>query len=66
MQNQYNNYLKRQKQQPINNFKEKVRNSLNGKTVNGLGKMIGGDFDTNFYTDENSTFEQTFWITSYE
>ena len=34
MQNQYNNYLKRQKQQPINNFKEKVRNSLNGKTVN--------------------------------
>ena len=34
MQNQYNNYLKRQKQQPINNFKEKVINSLNGKTVN--------------------------------
>ena len=34
MQNQYNNYLKRQKQQPINNFKEKVRNSLNGKIVN--------------------------------
>ena len=34
MQNQYNNYLKRQKQQPINNFKEKVRNSLNGKTIN--------------------------------
>lgn len=34
MQNQYNNYLKRQKQQPINNFKEKVRNSLNGKVIN--------------------------------
>ena len=34
MQNQYNNYLKRQKQQPINNFKEKVKNSLNGKTIN--------------------------------
>lgn len=33
MQNQYNNYLKRQKQ-PINNFKEKVINSLNGKTIN--------------------------------
>ena len=29
MQNQYNNYLKRQKQQPINNFKEKITNSLN-------------------------------------
>lgn len=34
MQNQYNNYLKRQKQQPINNFKEKVTNSLSGKTIN--------------------------------
>ena len=34
MQNQYNNYLKRQKQQPINNFKEKVANSLSGKTIN--------------------------------
>ena len=43
-----------------------IEESLNGKTVNGLGKMIGGDFDTNFYTDENSAFEQTFWITSYE
>jgi hypothetical protein len=31
-----------------------------------LGKMIGGDFDTNFYTDEIGAFEQTFWITSYE
>ena len=43
-----------------------IEESLNGKTVNGLGKMIGGDFDTNFYTDEDSAFEQTFWITSYE
>ena len=34
MQNPYNNYLKRQKQQPMNNFKEKVRNSLSGKTIN--------------------------------
>lgn len=43
-----------------------IEESLNGKTVNGLGKMIGGDFDTNFFTDEVSAFEQTFWITSYE
>lgn len=43
-----------------------IEESLNGKTVNGLGKMIGGDFDTNFYTDEIGAFEQTFWITSYE
>ena len=34
MQNPYNNYLKRQKQQPMNNFKEKVKNSLSGKTLN--------------------------------
>ena len=43
-----------------------IEESLNGKTVNGLGKMVGGDFDTNFFTEENSTYEQTFWITSYE
>ena len=43
-----------------------IEESLNGKTVNGLGKMIGGDFDTNFFTEEVSAFEQTFWITSYE
>lgn len=43
-----------------------IEESLNGKTINGLGKMIGGDFTTNFYTDEISVFEQTFWITAYE
>ena len=43
-----------------------IEESLNEKKVNGLGKMIGGDFDTNFFTEEMSTFEQTFWITSYE
>ncbi len=34
MQNQYNNYLKRQKQQPINNFKEKVRKFATRDTIN--------------------------------
>lgn len=43
-----------------------IEESLNNKTVNGLGKMMGGDFDTNFFTEEISAFEQTFWITSYE
>ena len=43
-----------------------IEKSLNGKTVNGLGKMSGGDFDTNFFTEEISAFEQVFWITSYE
>ena len=43
-----------------------IEESLNNKKINGLGKMVGGDFDTNFYTDEVSDFEQTFWITAYE
>ena len=34
MQNPYNNYLKRQKQKPISNFKEKVANSLSGQALN--------------------------------
>lgn len=43
-----------------------IEESLNGKIVNGLGKMTGGDFDLNFLTEEISAFEQTFWITAYE
>ena len=43
-----------------------IEKSLNGKTVNGIGRMSGGDFDTNFFTEEIGVFEQTFWITSYE
>ena len=43
-----------------------IEDSLDGKKVNGLGKMMGGDFDLNFLTDEITTYEQTFWITSYE
>lgn len=42
-----------------------VQKSLNGKTVNGLGKMVGGDFDLNFLTEEISCYEQTFYITNY-
>ena len=34
MQNAYNNYIKRQKQNATVNFKEKVANSLNGKALN--------------------------------
>lgn len=34
MQNPYNNFLKRQKQTSTNNFKEKIANSLSGKTLN--------------------------------
>ena len=34
MQNAYNNYIKRQKQNATGNFKEKVANSLSGKALN--------------------------------
>jgi hypothetical protein len=43
-----------------------IEDSLNEKKVNGLGKMIGGDFDLNFITEEMSAYEQVFWITAYE
>lgn len=43
-----------------------IENSLSGKTVNGLGKIEGGDFDLSFLTEEVSAYEQNFWITSYE
>lgn len=43
-----------------------IEKSLDGKTINGLGKMSGGDFDLNFLTDEISAYEQVFYITEYE
>ena len=43
-----------------------IEKSLEGKTINGLGKIEGGDFDLNFLTEEIGAYEQVFWITSYE
>lgn len=43
-----------------------VQESLNGKTINGLGKLDGGDFDVNFLTDEISCYEQEFNLIAYE
>lgn len=42
-----------------------IQKSLNGKTIDGLGKMSGGDFGLNFLTDEISCYEQSFYLTSY-
>ena len=46
MQNAYNNYIKRQKQNATGNFKEKVANSLSGKkintTTNNVNKTLMG------------------------
>ena len=43
-----------------------VQKSLNGKKIEGLGKMSGGDFSLNFLTEEISAYEQTFVLTSYD
>ena len=43
-----------------------IQNSLNGKTINGLGRIKGGDFDLVLLTDEMSTYRQVFTITEYE
>lgn len=43
-----------------------IEESLNGKTINGLGKMQGGDFSFNYVTEEICCYEQTFVITAYD
>jgi hypothetical protein len=43
-----------------------IQKSLNDKTVNGLGKIKGGDFDLVLLTDEMSGYRQIFTITEYE
>ena len=43
-----------------------IEESLDGKKINGLGEMKGGNFDLNFLTEEIGAYEQTFWITAYE
>lgn len=43
-----------------------IQKSLNGKKINGLGKIIGGDFEVNFLTDEVSCYVQKFWLTTYD
>lgn len=43
-----------------------IEKSLQGKTVNGLGKIEGGDFELSFLTKEMSCYQQNFWITTYE
>ena len=43
-----------------------IEESLDGKMIEGLGKMSGGDFELNFLTEENSSYKQEFIITSYD
>lgn len=43
-----------------------IHKSLNGKTIDGLGKMSGGEFQINFLTDEIGCYEMSYYITSYD
>ena len=43
-----------------------IENSLQGKKINGLGEIQGGDFELSFLTKEMGCYQQDFWITTYE
>ena len=43
-----------------------IQRSLDNKTIDGLGKLTGGDFDLNFLTEEISCYELTYRITTYD
>ena len=43
-----------------------IQKSLDNKKINGLGRMIGGEFDLNFLTEEISAYEQSYRIITYD
>lgn len=43
-----------------------IQSSLDEKTINGLGKISGGDFELNFVTDDVICYQQTYEITEYD
>ena len=43
-----------------------IQKSLLNKTINGMGKISGGDFSLNFLTEEISCYEMTFEIVAYD
>ena len=43
-----------------------IQKTLEGKTINGLGKIPGGDFAINFITEEMTAYEMSFRFTSYD
>ncbi len=43
-----------------------IQNSLNGKIIDGLGRVHGGDFDANFFTEEISCYEMTYEFSLYD
>lgn len=44
-----------------------IQKSLNRKKLDdGIGQMVGGDFEVNFLTDEVACYVQKFWVTTYD
>lgn len=43
-----------------------IQSSLDEKTINGLGKISGGDFELNFVTDDVICYQQSYEITEYD
>ena len=43
-----------------------IQKTLNGKVINGMGKIQGGDFQLNFLTEEISCYEMTFDFVEYD
>lgn len=43
-----------------------IEKSLKGKTINGIGKIRGGDFSLDFLTEETTCYTQGFEITTYD
>lgn len=43
-----------------------IQNSLNGKVIDGLGKVHGGDFEVNFLSDEIACYEINYSFSMYD
>lgn len=43
-----------------------LQKTLKGKTIDGMGQMMGGDFSLNFLTEEISCYEMSFQIIQYD
>lgn len=43
-----------------------IQKTLNGKIINGMGKIQGGDFSLNFLTEEISCYEMSFDFIEYD
>lgn len=43
-----------------------IQKSLQGKTINGLGKISGGNINFNYVTDEMTCYQMMFSIVTYE